>query len=764
MAEFKLLFVIVLVCVLIAITVIIFNRIIRRLIDGYKESQLEENKMTLSNIDYSTVEKERRGNVIRRIIEPDAVNPAPNGYFGLVDAGRELYVRSFTIDAMPKKTNFNNTFVKLLDFPGCTSSIFIEPMTETETTRKLDNHINVIESEYYAATGNTNRQRKLAGQFRETDQWAEKVENGDEKFFEVGFIFSIFATDLETLNKMSDDFRNHAIAKKIAITSCYSVEAEAYMSNMPFNHKVSIVSKGIKSDCIPMHQMDSKSLSTLFNYTASTYTHKNGMPLGRDLFTKKPFVFDPYDTSHDGFLIVIARKTGSGKSATIKVICERAQLQGYRFVAVDSQKRKNTSEGEYATLAEILDGVNIQISRESEYILNPFEVQEEKLYVKESVQTGTYVRHLDLNEKINMCANDVRTMMSGKEITDDVLNVYLDRIIIDCATLTYKQYGIRDNDPDSLYEMGSLVIHGQLTSGMVPKKRPTITAWYKNLLIMQRDNKDKDMATAYNLLVKGMKDRVRELYYSELTCQFFTREEFEQLPPHPYKKGEKVYITEDNMMEDVIEIHGTMPYFDGQSTIPLSKECRFTNFDISQLSERERITAREIIINYVTEVFIKGNAENIDDADKLMVIYDVAHENFVFPYARKTLANSARVARKMNVSLVFSTQTIAEFGRYEETEDILTQAAVKMVCKQDARHKELLMHDLNLTEAQAELVCNHIGCNDDADEETKNKHRGEMCVIDGNKVIFIKVDMMPEIENISVATDAESIREIFKAS
>lgn len=765
LAKYRLLFVIALAAVLLAITVILIIQIVRRIVESYKEAQADENKLTLRNKDYSTVDKERRANVIRQIIAPDNVDPAPNSYFIIDDAGRELYVRSFTISSMPKRTNFNHTFAGLLDFPSCTSSIFIEPITENEMSRKLDKHINIIEAEHIAAQGNTNRQRKLEGQYRETEQWARKVEDGDEKFFNVGFIFSILARDLETLNKESDNFRNVAIGKQITISNCYGVQAEAYASNMPLNRKVSIVSKGIRSDCVKMHQMDSKSLSTLFNYTASTYTHKNGVPLGRDMFTRKPFLFDVYDSGHDGFLIVIAGKTGSGKSATIKILCERTALHGYRFVAIDSQKRKNTSEGEYASLAEILDGVNFQISRDSDNVLNIFEVHEEKKYVKDSMQSGYFVRHLDLGAKILLSANDVRTMMSEKEINDDALNIYIDRIIVDCISAMYNKFGIKDKEPDSLYEVGRTVVNGQLTSGLVPKKLPTITDFYKELLLEEKDNKDPDLVKPYKLIKMGMKDFVRELYYSEYSCTFFTKEEYMALPANSLKPGEKVFKnTETDFIEEVKAIKGTRPYFDGQSTIAISKECKFTNIDISQLSEKERITAREIAINFVTEVFIKGNAESIDDADKLLAIFDEAHENFTFEYARKTLANSARVARKMNVSLVFSTQTIEEFGRYDETKDILAQAAVKMVCKQDPRHKELLMHDLHLTDAQADLICNRIGCHDDADEETKNKHRGEMCVIDGNKVIFIKVDMMPGVENLSVDTDAESIKKLFKVS
>ena len=764
LSQYRAFFVAALDIVIAIAVVVLLVEVIRKAISAYKEAHQDENKLTLRNVDYSEVEPENHSAIIRKVIAPDDVDPSANGYFVLVDAGRELYIRSFTISATPKKTHFNKTFASLFDFPSCTSSVFIEPIAEKEMSRKLDHQIDVLEQEMYTSSGQSNRVRKLRGQRDETEIWAEKVESGDEKFFNVGFLFSLYAPSIEVLNNMSDDFRNKAIARGLEISSCFAVQAEAYLSNMPMNRKIGINSKVINSDAIKMHQMDRLSLSTVFNYTSSTYSHKDGIPLGRDMFSKKPFVFDVYDPGHDGFLIVIAGKTGSGKSASIKIMCERYALQGYRFVCIDSQKRKGTSEGEYAALAEILDGVNFQISNKAQNILNIFEIHESLTYVKEDLTSGHEIRTLELADKILLATNDIRTMMQEKAMVDDALNIYIDRVVIDCITEMYRDFGIRDREPDSLYEMGQSVIGGQLTSGLIPKKLPTITDFYKKLLVSARDNTDPDLAKAYKLVIMGIKDYVKELYYSEKTVRFFTKEQFDMLPSSESRASGKCYVNEFDDIEEVIEIHGVRPYFDGQSTLTVSKNCTFTNIDISQLPDQERNIAREIAINFVNEQFIKKNSESINSADKLLAIFDEAHENFAFEYARKTLANSARTARKMNVGLIFSTQTIEEFSRYDETKDILRQAAVKMVCKQDYQDKEYLMKTLHLTDSQAELICNSIGSPDDADAETKRAHRGEMCIIDTNKVVFVKVDMIRRTEALSVETTASEIKRLYHAS
>lgn len=761
-ARYRMVFLIVLDFVLITLAVVVGIVLIRKIISSYKEAHAVENRVTLRNKDYSKVDPARRADVIRRIIAAQAVDPAPNGYIIINDSGKDVYARSFTIDMMPKRTTFNTTFQPLLDFPSCTSSIFIEPISETEMSRKLDSQINILETEHYAAKGNTNRQRKLEGQYHETESWAEKVESGDEKFFNVGFLFTIYAEDVETLNKLSDLFKSAALGKGLGITSCYGVQAEAYESNMPLNKKISVKSRFIKSDTIKMHQMDKRSLSTVFNYTESSFTHKDGIPLGRDMFTGKPFVFDLYDPSHDGFTCVIAGKTGSGKSATIKMFCERALLHKYRFVAIDSQARKGTAEGEYAAIAELHNGVNFKISARSGNVLNIFDVQESKTYIKETATSGYEQRTLELSDKIVQVRNTIRTMMEfGNDKKVDVtLNTYINSVITNTVKAVYADFGIVEGDPDSLYEMGRTVSHGTLTSGLVPKKMPTFTDFYKKLLIARRDNRDKELASAYKIIVLGTADYVRELYYSDSTAHFFTAEEYENLPYGAETPTLKVYVNEDDCEEVVHAIHGIRPYYDGQSTLAISKTCPFTNIDISQLNDSEKIIARQIAIDFVNEQFIKRNSESIHSADKLVAIFDEAHENFVFEYARLTLDAAVRTARKRNAGIIFSTQTIAEFDLYPETRNILKQAAVKMVCKQDFSDKKHLMEKLNLTESQAYLITNYIGCPDDADEETKNKHRGEMCIIDTNKVIFCKVDFLKETEALAVETSAAELEKL----
>ena len=196
----------------------------------------------------------------------------------------------------------------------------MEPVEVSEISRKLDRQINILESEQIVNRDNPNRVRKLYQQEEETTRWASEVEMGDKKFFYCGFLFIFFADSIEELNKITDSFRSAALNKKMDISNCYAVQGEAYLSGMPLNRRQIHFYSKILSDAVKMHLMDQESVSVILNYTTDYFTHKQGIPLGRNLFTQMPFVFDIYDPSHDGFTVVICGKTNSGKSATIKMM------------------------------------------------------------------------------------------------------------------------------------------------------------------------------------------------------------------------------------------------------------------------------------------------------------------------------------------------------------------------------------------------------------------------------------------------------------
>lgn len=753
--------------VIIILGIIVVN-VLLNLIEQIKVSENERRRQdSLRNIDYGEVDVNKKAELLRDACAPDGLDTGPNSYLIVNDSGRDIYTRQLTIFSLPRKTKFANTFRDLLDYPGCVSSIFIEPFSEDAMIRKMDKHIEILDGEGNSAYGEPNRQRKLAKQQNDAERFASEVESGENKIFDVGFVFTLKSESLKELNRITEDFHSKGLAKGITVINCYGVQPEAFLQNGPFNRTIQVEGITIKSDAIKFHQMDKKSLATIFNYTQSSYSHKNGVALGRDLFSAAPVMFDLFDGSHDGFTVCIAGRTRSGKSSMIKMLSARQLLHGYHFVAIDCQERKGMGEGEYAALAKMAGGVNFKITTNSPEIMNIFEISESYSAETDTLNNTKHeIRTLELADKIAMVSSNLMTLIYGGDNVDNnsvETNTYINRIVVDNLNNLYAAFGIVDGDPDSIYTKPGASNASDaigITNGLPIKKMPTLTDYYKQLLISRKNNTSSALENAYNVVIMGLQDYVKELYYSEKSVVFLTKEQVERAS-YDESLGGKRFVNRDGGYEKIVEIHGIRAYFDGQSTIHISKDIPFTNIDISQLPEKERTLIQQVALDFVNENFIKKNSESISSADKLVIICDEAHMLFANPYAVKTLNGIVRTARKRNVGSYICTQTLSEYGRSKDTKDILSQASVKFTFKQAPQDREYLMKTLDLTAAQAEYIVGRLGGTDSVGEEDAKKHRGEVCIIDGKAVCFCKVDYRKASEAIIVETDAEGIAQLF---
>ncbi|MCH5249991.1 MAG: hypothetical protein J1E98_08660 [Lachnospiraceae bacterium] len=687
----------------------------------------------------------RRVSAARELVAPDGVDPNPLSYFLLNDAGHDVYVRCFTIDALPKRTAFATTFPALFNCGRMRVSVFIEPLPESRAAHMLDTTIVEIETNIISAEKNYNRNmlRKLNGKLRETEGWAERIETGENSLYHVYFLFVLMTSSLEELNYESDSFRNLAKEKQITVSACYGVQPEAFLSGMPLNRRVNAGIGPVRTAGLKRHTMDKLSISSIFNHTQIDFIHENGVVLGRNMSSWKPVAYDCYDTSHNGYNVVFCGMTGTGKSATMKILASRyISKNGYRFVSIDSQARGN--RGEYAMMADVQCGINYQIKVDSEIILNPFEVREEEEW---SEIDGDYIV-LRLKDKIEDASGNLMIMVQGnKGPMDFELTTYLERIMTDITAELYEERGIINGQVDSLFEEGVQELE-LLGSGKRRKTLPTMTDFYKKVLIKDRENEIREHKKAYRILLDSLKERVRELYYCPKCLRFFAREEYETLN-HTCKceaNGHKIQA-----------IQGVKSYFDGQSNVVIDNNVKFTNIDLSQLPEEERAVARLIALSFVTEHFIKKNAINPKKMEYMGVICDELHENFKSLPAVQKLDYVSRTSRKRLVSLWTATQALQDYKRMPETEALLKQAATKFVFKQDYQDRSWVKEALNLTNGQADRILELGGDPSDQSEDRK----GEVCIVDNGKVCFCKVDYLKSAEAVFVETDARTLQAMY---
>lgn len=712
----------------------------------------------------------KKANAVLRTLLSTNVDPNPNGYMIISDGGKEIFQRTFTAIVLPRNVDFAKTFYPLLNFENMMYSIYSEPITTEEMIDKFDKQVKVLDAEYDLAAGkDANRKRKIGTQFAETDAWAKEAESSRNSYFKMRFLFTLRAESLKDLNDLSDQFRQEAQRSSVDITSCFGVQSEAFLSNGPFNKRYypKLAPHGA-TDCAEGHIVDKYAgAACVFNYFEREFSHKDGAYIGNCLFgSRKPFFFNPHKKGSFGFTTIISGKTGSGKSLLIKVLLKRLKLKKYRFASIDTQTRAGTTEGEFAALAESMGGQNYVVSSKSDNVLNPFAIMPSKKCRRESGSNRLKeYETLELADKITIVTNELMTLIEGENPIDDKQErTYLMSVITDTVKAVYDDFEIYDGEPSSVYEKRNDLINGKITNGQVLKTMPTLSDYMAKQLQREKENKDSTLTNAYRLAFHGLKEYVKELYIVEGSGKRIGREAYLELEKN--ERGERqLYNKKEDYYESLLVIKGSKPYFDGQSTLAITKEIPYINIDINQLPEKEKKPALLIATDIINEYFIKPNSENPKDAEKLIAVFDEVQQLYKIGPCRVALDLIVRTARKRHVGILLSTQTLAEHDNYEETRGILSQAAFKILFKQEETDRAYLMKNLPLTSTQVDKIIHLDGSSvRDRNGEATAKAKGRCCIIDGDNAAFVQVRYLRRTEQLVADTDASEVAKIFKVA
>ena len=317
----------------------------------------------------------------------------------------------------------------------------------------------------------------------------------------------------------------------------------------------------------------------------------------------------------------------------------------------------------------------------------------------------------------------------------------------------YADCGLRDKDAASLYETVP-ASGGSFGSGRRKKRLPQMHDFYRAILLDARENVDNFKENAFSLLLDIFEDRVREMYYCPHCMKEFTREELSTL-----KRTERGAHVCNNHEEGKIyylrEIHGSQAYLDCQSTLSIDMSLPFHNFDLSQITdETERINMIMVVQSYIEENFIKKNSTNPNKARKLIVSTDEAHRILKFEGARMFENALYRVARKRHTAPWLILQSVKDFAKYQDTEEILKSTETFMLFRHNYLDGQYIKDTTNLTQSQVDTVLNLGGT-------SEAKKYGELCLVDipTKRAVFIQADYLKDSEFDVVETDVEKIAE-----
>ena len=574
---------------------------------------------------------------IKDILSPSGIDASNANHLEIV-SHVSRYARSMYAAALPRMCTFPNFLRAMYNFGDANSSVYIKPIEESVSQNQLNRIINDLESERLVAidNGDINRERLIADKRIEAEGLRDEIAAGFNKLFEASFVCTLFAYDLETLNKLTELFVMTMSKSLLDFKSAWAIQERAFKSNVPLCddklHKT--------------HTFDRRSMSTVFPFISSDIGHETGVPLGTNKQTGLPILFDNFHPSLTNYNLVVFGKSGAGKGVTIKTITARSSiLMGIESLALDA-------EGEYGPVAEALGGINVTISPNSKTIINLFDIEAE--LVKDEI-TGKERKVLNVENKVEDVTQALLTMARGSTRSKEV-NELTKQIIAEIVAEEYDRVGIT-SDPNSIYESSQTIVSGdQLTKKK--KELPTIGSWYESLLRKAKENDNVDYQFHFSYLTKVMKQYVRK--YDGQMAYFDGQSTFELLDSIPF------------INLDISQL-----------------EERFA-----------RPLAQQILLSWIWEKYVKKNSEDKKKAKKKRVLVDEAWMLLPYPEAVDFLNTMARRARKRNVSLAVISQKFQDFYEMPEAQAVLTSSDTKLFLAQDKAEIEYLKEVFKLSEGE----------------------------------------------------------------
>ena len=608
-----------------------------------KKKAMAENIQVIDNNNQNDSLLDKNKKDIKDLIAPAGINATNINHLEII-SNATRYARTMMVSTLPRMCTFPILLREMYAFGDVNVSVFINPISEAKSQNELNRTINELESERIVAEdrGNINRESLLAQKRQEAEELRDAIASGLDKLYESSIMCTIFSRNMEELDRQTE-LLSSAMSKTLTgVRSAWAMQEDAFKSNMPFN-----------DDKIgKKHTFDRRSMATVFPFINADVGHEDGIPIGFNRQTGLPILYDNFSSTLSNYNMVVFGKSGAGKGVTIKTLIARsAVLMGIESLALDA-------EGEYGIVAEALGGINVVISPTSNTIINPFDIEPE--ITKDEI-TGREIISLNVENKVEDVTQVLLTMARGSTRTNDV-NEVTKQIIAEAAAEEYASLGIT-NDPNSLYVSNQRDVSGNSDYlGRQKKPMPTISTWYRRILINEQQNQNPDYRIHYSYLSKVMRQYVREY-------------------------------------------NGQMSYFDGQSTFDLLDGTTFINLDISGLEERfARPLAQQILLSWIWEKYVKKNSEDKTKAGKKRVLVDEAWMLLPYPEAVDFLNKMARRARKRNVSLAVVSQRFQDFYEKSEVQAVLTSSDTKLFLAQDKSEIQYIKEVFKLSDGEAEFL------------------------------------------------------------
>lgn len=235
-------------------------------------------------------------------------------------------------------------------------AIHIHPIDTTEILRTFQKRVAEVESQIQIREGKgLVRDPLLDTAYADLEYLRDRLQQAQEKMFEVGLYITIYGDSDEALDKSETEIRSILEARLVYIKPTLFQQEQGFKSVLP-----------LADDQINVHtKLNSEPLSSIFPFVSFDLTSDRGILFGINRHNSSLVLFDRF--SLENYNSVLFAKSGSGKSYMTKLEILRTLMFDADVIVIDPER-------EYEYLAETTGGRYFNISLSSENHINPFDL------------------------------------------------------------------------------------------------------------------------------------------------------------------------------------------------------------------------------------------------------------------------------------------------------------------------------------------------------------------------------------------------------
>ena len=235
-------------------------------------------------------------------------------------------------------------------------SIFIHPINTATILRKFQKKVAEVESQIHTREEKgLVRDPILDTAYQDLEDLRDKLQQAQERLFDVGLYISIYGDTKEELDKTETEIKSILESKLVYIKPALFQQEQGFKSMLP-----------VATDVLNVHsKLNSEPLSSIFPFISFDLTADKGILYGVNRHNSSLVLFDRFTL--ENYNSVVFAVAGSGKSYAMKLEILRTLMFDTEVIVIDPER-------EYEYLAEATGGRYFNISLSSEHHINPFDL------------------------------------------------------------------------------------------------------------------------------------------------------------------------------------------------------------------------------------------------------------------------------------------------------------------------------------------------------------------------------------------------------